>query len=84
MAKLPLDLLQQFVVVARLGNLSRAAAQAHRTASALSHQIRQLEERMERRRFDHGPRGVNPIAEGRSLFDAVVPHFDAIEQALSR
>ena len=37
MARVSLDLLQQFVQVARLGNLSRAAEQANLTVSALSH-----------------------------------------------
>ena len=55
MGKLPLGLLHQFVLVARLGNLSRAAAQANLTVSALSHQMRQLEERLQRRLFDARP-----------------------------
>src|SRR5690349_7466772 len=46
MSQVPLGLLQQFVRVARVGNLSRAATQANLTVSALSHQMRQLEERL--------------------------------------
>jgi LysR family glycine cleavage system transcriptional activator len=84
MAKLPLGLLQQFVLVARLGNLSRAAAQANLTVSALSHQMRQLEERLERRLFQRGPRGVSLTVDGCSLLEAVGGHFDGIEHALSR
>lgn len=84
MGKLPLGLLQQFVLVARQGNLSRAAAQANLTVSALSHQMRQLEERLEQRLFERGPRGVSLTVEGCSLLDAVGEHFDAIEHALSR
>ncbi|OOG49589.1 LysR substrate-binding domain-containing protein [Rhodanobacter sp. C01] len=84
MGKLPLGLLQQFVLVARLGNLSRAAAQANLTVSALSHQMRQLEERLERRLFERGPRGVTLTVEGCSLLEAVGEHFDGIEHALSR
>ncbi|WP_449426786.1 LysR substrate-binding domain-containing protein [Rhodanobacter umsongensis] len=84
MGKLPLGLLQQFVLVARLGNLSRAAAQANLTVSALSHQMRQLEERLERRLFQRGPRGVTLTVEGCSLLDAVGDHVDGIEHALSR
>jgi LysR family glycine cleavage system transcriptional activator len=67
MARISLDLLQQFVTAARLGNLSRAAEQANLTVSALSHQIRQLEQRLERKLFDRGPRGVQLTAEGRRL-----------------
>ena len=84
MGKLPLGLLQQFVLVARTGNLSRAAEQANLTVSALSHQIRQLEERLERRLFERGPRGVTLTVEGCSLLEAVGEHFDGIEHALSR
>ncbi|MGH8159611.1 MAG: LysR substrate-binding domain-containing protein [Rhodanobacter sp.] len=84
MGKLPLGLLQQFVLVARLGNLSRAAAQANLTVSALSHQMRQLEERLERRLFERGPRGVTLTVDGCSLLEAVGEHFDGIEHALQR
>jgi DNA-binding transcriptional LysR family regulator len=84
MGKLPLGLLQQFVLVARAGNLSRAAEQANLTVSALSHQIRQLEERLERRLFERGPRGVTLTVEGCSLLEAVGEHFDGIEHALAR
>jgi DNA-binding transcriptional LysR family regulator len=84
MRKLPLGLLQQFVLVARTGNLSRAAEQANLTVSALSHQIRQLEERLEQRLFERGPRGVKLTIEGCSLLEAVGEHFDRIEHALSR
>jgi len=83
MGKPPLALLQQFVQVARLGNLSRAAAQSNLTVSALSHQMRQLEERLERQLFERGPRGVKLTAEGCSLLEAVGEHVDGIEHALS-
>lgn len=83
MGKLPLGLLQQFVLVARLGNLSRAAVQANLTVSALSHQMKQLEERLERRLFERGPRGVTLTVEGCSLLEAVGEHFDGIAHALA-
>lgn len=84
MTRLSLDLLQQFVLVARHGKMSLAAEQAHLTVSALSHQMRQLEERLQRRLFERGPRGVTLTAEGCSLLEAVGGHFDGIEHALSR
>lgn len=84
MERWPLGLLQQFVLVARLGNLSRAAEQANLTVSALSHQMRQLEQRLERRLFERGPRGVTLTVDGCSLLDAVGEHFDGIEHALHR
>ncbi|HET6553532.1 MAG TPA: LysR substrate-binding domain-containing protein [Dyella sp.] len=83
MARVSLDLLQQFVQVARLGNLSRAAEQANLTVSALSHQVRQLEQRLERRLFERGPRGVQLTAEGRRLMEAVSHHFEGIDRAMA-
>ena len=83
MARISLDLLQQFVVAARAGNFSRAAEQSHLTVSALSHQIRQLEQRVERKLFDRGPRGVQLTAEGQRLLDAIGVHFEGIDRALA-
>ncbi|MHA6204838.1 LysR substrate-binding domain-containing protein [Dyella soli] len=83
MARISLDLLQQFVQVARLGSLSRAAEQANLTVSALSHQVRQLEQRLERKLFDRGPRGVQLTPEGRRLMDSLGHHFDGIDRALA-
>src|SRR5688500_5879157 len=82
MSRPPLHGLQGFVAAARSGNLSRAAESMHLTVSALSHQIRGLEERLGQRLFVRGARGVELTADGQCLFDRVSPHFDAIEQAL--
>jgi LysR family glycine cleavage system transcriptional activator len=82
MSRPPLHALQGFVAAARAGNLSRAAESLHLTVSALSHQIRGLEERLGQRLFVRVARGVELTADGQCLFDRVSPHFDAIEQAL--
>nr|WP_199044370.1 LysR substrate-binding domain-containing protein [Dyella sp. ASV24] len=83
MGRVSLDLLQQFVQVARLGNLSRAAEQANLTVSALSHQVRQLEQRLERKLFERGPRGVQLTPEGRRLLEGVGHHFEGIDRAMA-
>lgn len=80
----PLHALQGFVAAARSGNLSRAAESLHLTVSALSHQIRGLEERVDLRLFVRGARGVQLTEDGRALFERVAPHLDAIEHALQR
>jgi LysR family glycine cleavage system transcriptional activator len=82
MPRPPLHALQGFVAAARSGNLSRAAESLHLTVSALSHQIRGLEERLGQRLFARGARGVALTADGQQLFDRVAAHFDALEQAL--
>ena len=82
MSRIPLHPLQGFLTAARLRNLSRAADSLHLTVSALSHQIRALEERLGQRLFARGPRGITLTADGERLHDAVAVHFDAIERAL--
>jgi LysR family glycine cleavage system transcriptional activator len=82
MSRPPLHALQGFLATARAGNLSRAAESLHLTVSALSHQIRGLEERLGQRLFVRNARGVDLTADGQSLFANVAPHFDAIERAL--
>ncbi|MDQ3270058.1 MAG: LysR substrate-binding domain-containing protein [Pseudomonadota bacterium] len=82
MSRTPLQILPGFAAAARSGNLTRAAESMHLTVSALSHQIRALEERLGRRLFDRGPRGVVLTAEGERLLAQIGPHLDALEQAL--
>jgi len=82
MSRPPLHALQGFVATARSGNLSRAAETLHLTVSALSHQIRGLEERLGQRLFVRNARGVTLTVDGHQLFERISPHFDAIEQAL--
>ena len=82
MIRPPLHALQGFVTTARLGNLSRAAESLHLTISALSHQIRGLEDRLGQRLFVRHPRGVELTADGRRLFERVAEHLDAIQHAL--
>lgn len=82
MSRPPLHALQGFVATARSGNLSRAAESLHLTVSALSHQIRGLEDRLGQRLFVRNARGVTLTADGHQLFERISPHFDAIEQAL--
>lgn len=84
MGRVPLDQVEAFVAAARLGNLTRAAAQMHLTVSALSHRMRLLEERLGQRLLARGPRGVELTAEGRRLYEAVGAPLDAIAQALRR
>ncbi|MGZ6028099.1 MAG: LysR substrate-binding domain-containing protein [Myxococcaceae bacterium] len=82
MSKVPLHVLPGFVAAARMLNLSRAASSLHVTVSALSHQMRGLEELLGQRLFDRGPRGLRLTAAGERLFRQVAPHLDAISAAL--
>ncbi|HET9818921.1 MAG TPA: LysR substrate-binding domain-containing protein [Rhodanobacteraceae bacterium] len=82
MARTSLNALHVFVAAARTQNLTRAAERLHLTVSALSHQIRLLEERVDCALFVRGPRGLKLTAVGQRMFDHVAPHLDAIESAL--
>src|SRR5215471_10445682 len=83
MSKVPLHVLPGFVAAARARNLSRAAASLHVTVSALSHQMRGLEELLGHRLFHRGPRGLSLTPAGERLFGQVAPHLDAISAALT-
>ena len=83
MSKVPLHVLPGFVAAARLLNLSRAAASLNVTVSALSHQMRGLEDRLGQRLFDRGPRGLRLTDFGERLYAQVAPHLDAISAALA-
>ena len=82
MERPPLNALQVFVTAARAKNMTRAAERLHLTVSALSHQVRTLEQRLGYSLFTRGPRGLALTAEGTLLLDRVGPHLDAIDGAL--
>jgi len=66
---LPLDseLLRTFVAVAAAGNVTRAAEQVGRTQSAVSIQIKKLEETLGESLFERGSRGVALTPQGKLL-----------------
>jgi LysR family transcriptional regulator, glycine cleavage system transcriptional activator len=82
MSRAPLHALQGFLTAARLRNLSRAAEAMHLTVSAMSHQMRALEERFGRPLLLRGPRGIALTPDGQQLYDRIAPHLDAIEHAM--
>lgn len=82
MSRPPLHALQGFLAAARSGNLSRAAETQHLTVSALSHQIKALEGRLNRTLFERNSRGIKLTDDGRRLLERIAPHMEAIEQAL--
>jgi LysR family glycine cleavage system transcriptional activator len=84
MSKPPLHALQAFVAVARLKNLTRAAVQQNLTVSALSHQMRALEQRLHERLLVRGPRGVTLTPQGERLLENIAPHIEGIERVFAR
>jgi DNA-binding transcriptional LysR family regulator len=61
------DLLRTFVAVAETGNFTRAADQVRRTQSAVSMQIKRLEETVGAALFERGSRGVALTRKGSEL-----------------
>ena len=63
------DLLRSFVLVAEGGSVTRAALRVGRTQSAVSMQMRRLEEALGQPLLLRGPRGLSPTAHGLWLLD---------------
>ncbi len=76
--------LSAFEAAARHQNFARAAEELHLTASAVSHHVRRLEERLGMVLFQRHARGVTLTAEGRRLADAASSAFADVEGALQR
>jgi DNA-binding transcriptional LysR family regulator len=83
MARESLNDLQAFLLVAREGSFTRAAAQLGVSQSALSHTIRALETRLGVRLLTRTTRSVSPTPAGERLAMAVGPHFEGIEMELA-
>ncbi|MEE4638363.1 MAG: LysR family transcriptional regulator [Wenzhouxiangella sp.] len=69
MAELNFHHLRYFQTVAHEGNLTRAARRLHVSQSAVSTQIRQLEERLGQRLFERRGRGLHLTEAGRIALD---------------
>jgi DNA-binding transcriptional LysR family regulator len=78
-----LDQLVAFVAVARARSFTRAAAQIGVSQSALSHTVRELEERLGVRLLIRTTRSVAPTEAGERLLRSVGPRFDEIEAELA-
>lgn len=75
--------LQAFVIVAREGSFTRAAAQLGVSQSALSHTIRALEARLGLRLLTRTTRSVATTEAGERLFTTLSPRFEEIETELA-
>ena len=75
------DLLRIFVAVARAENVTRAAELLGRTQSAVSMQVRKLEESVGIPLFERGPRGVSLTAEGQRLLPHALRIVGLVDEA---
>jgi DNA-binding transcriptional LysR family regulator len=82
MARDTISDLGTFLAVARERSFSKAAAKLGLSPSALSHTIRLMEERLGVRLLTRTTRSVSLTDAGERLRQAVVPHFEGIDEAL--
>lgn len=83
MASEKFDSLFAFVLVAREGSFTKAAAQLGVSQSALSHTIRGLETRLGLRLLTRTTRSVSPTEAGDRLLQTLRPKFEEIEGELA-
>src|SRR5882762_9623985 len=77
-----LDDLLAFLAVARDRSFTKAAAKLGVSQSALSHTMRELEERLGVRLLTRTTRSVSPTEAGERLLHNVGPRFEEIEAEL--
>lgn len=82
MTRLPLNTLPAFRVAARLQNLRAAADTLHLTHSAVSQQIKLLEDQLGLQLFDRRGRSLALNAAGTALLAAVEPALDRLAQGV--
>jgi len=81
----PLPAIRAFEAAARLGGFARAAAELNVSTSAVSHQIRSLEDRLGARLLDRrtGPGGVTVTPAGQRLLRATTEALAMLQDACS-
>lgn len=76
-------LLRAFEAAARLQSFTKAAQELHLTPSAISHQVRELEEYFGRPLFVRRNRHIEVTAEGQRFYLSVTRVLDALEASCS-
>lgn len=76
--------LRTFVMAARYESFRTAAEELFITASAVSHQIKSLEEELGQRLFDRHSRDLKLTETGRALYVEVRPLIDEIDEVAAR
>jgi len=75
--------LAAFLAVARTGSFTRAAKQLGVSQPALSHALKELENRLGLRLLNRTTRRVSTTEAGERLLRSIAPHFDGIEAGLA-
>jgi LysR family glycine cleavage system transcriptional activator len=83
MTNLPLSTLRTFEAAARHASFKKAATELHVTPTAVSHQIKTLEEYLRVRLFERKARSVRLTHAGESLFQPLTESFREIFRAVA-
>lgn len=81
--KLPLNSLRTFEAAARLGNFTKAGEELGMTQTAVSYQIKLLEDHLERTVFVREARGISLTATGELLIPKVTEAFQLLSEAIA-
>ncbi len=81
---LDLNSLRSFVTIAELGSMTRAAARLFMTQSAISMQIKRLEDNLGFEVFERSSRGMNATIEGEQLLRFARQMLALNDEAMSR
>ncbi|NHA13657.1 LysR family transcriptional regulator [Thioalkalivibrio sp. XN279] len=76
--------LRSFCVAARYGSFRTAAEELHITASAVSHQIKNLEEMLGEQLFERGGRELKLSSVGAQLYEDVTPLIEQLDAMVAR
>ncbi|WP_299811908.1 LysR family transcriptional regulator [uncultured Roseibium sp.] len=83
-SQLPLNALRAFEASARLGSFTRAGLELRVSQTAISHQVKALEDVLQVSLFERLPRGVVLTDEGHALLPVLTDAFRRMSAALSR
>ena len=75
--------LRAFLMVAQTGSFTKAAAQMGVSASALSHAIRAIEERLQIKLFHRTTRSISLTEAGEQLYAELSPLFEAVDASIN-
>jgi DNA-binding transcriptional LysR family regulator len=81
---LDLDVLRTFVAIAETGAFARAAGLVHRTPSAVSAQVKKLEDRLAKRLFTREVSGIRLTSDGQVLLGYARRLLEINEEAVNR
>ncbi len=79
----PLKALKAFEAAARLGSFARAAQELFVTQTAISHQIKLLEEYVGCLLFERRPNGLALTPQGQAIFPSISAGFEHFEAAMT-